>query len=284
LESSQISDITSVYRLLLFSPPEYFTKTSRNDLVRRALKADSRLSHFSSSSDELLSNFEALSIIRVFLKRITLHIGSIEQSVKKPIPITFASLIVTAASRLGQSHPALVGSRRIKYSFSRVSVDSYTRLDRSISLVRLLRPYERPTFHLSFRRDIFRSCCKTLPDLLTKIFVSYAHYKVFENPASIRARSFIRMIDILVSEFEPARFGHSCAPFGFVLICQRFSDDIRTTIRKLHFHQAKYLLQSITSNLIDDVTSRRMISEAGILMAGWRALLALGHWLELEGL
>ena len=114
--------------------------------------------------------------------------------------------------------------------------------------------------------------------------MSYSHCKVFENPASIRARSFIRMIDILVSEFEPARFDHSCAPFWFVLIFQRFSDDIRTTIRKLHSNQAKYLLQSITSNLIDDATSSRMIGEAGILMAGWRSLLALGHWLEQEGL
>lgn len=139
-------------------------------------------------------------------------------------------------------------------------------------------------FHLSFRRDISRSCCKTPTELLTKIFVSYSNYKVFKNPASIRARSFIRMIDILVSEFEPARFGHSCVLFWFVLICQRFSDDIRTTIRKLHFHQAKYLLQSITSNLIDDATSGSMIGEAGILMTAWRSLLALGHWLELEGL
>lgn len=228
LESSQISDITSVYRLLLFSPPEYFTKTSRSDLVRRALKADSRLSHLSSSSDELLANFEALSIIRVFLKRIALHIGSNEQS-----PADLANLIL----RL---------------------------LDQEKSNTPFPEFLTTPTLDLI---DLyFLSCCKTQTELLTKIFVSYSHCKVFENPASIRARCFIRMIDILVSEFELARF----------------TDDIRTTIRKLHVHQAKYLLQSITSNLIDDATSSRMIDEAGILMAGWRSLLALGHWLEQE--
>ena len=75
----QVVEAASVYKLVLYLPMEYFSKSSRTDLVRRALRVDVLLSSGTSKAD--VDNLRLSTILRVFLKRIFVYTGHVEPSV-----------------------------------------------------------------------------------------------------------------------------------------------------------------------------------------------------------
>jgi len=81
--SLDASEVVSTYRLLLFFPIEYFTKSCRADFVKRAVSADWRLSK---QLDAGVGHaLDGLSVIRTYLKRTFLFLGAIEQQSVGPV-------------------------------------------------------------------------------------------------------------------------------------------------------------------------------------------------------
>lgn len=85
----------SAYGLLLFCPLEYITRSFRADFVKRALDADQLIGSSTKAMDELC---QPLTVLRVFLKLMFVHIGSVEQPVRCsprshwPVSLSFSRL------------------------------------------------------------------------------------------------------------------------------------------------------------------------------------------------
>jgi len=77
--SSQQSSTTAgkigLYRVLLAFPLEYFTTRLLNDLMKRAWSFNHSISQVLKISDEYA--LEAVTALRIFLKRAVLHTGSV---------------------------------------------------------------------------------------------------------------------------------------------------------------------------------------------------------------
>ncbi|KAJ7293352.1 Urb2/Npa2 family-domain-containing protein [Mycena rebaudengoi] len=70
-------DILSTYQLLLLFPIEYISRTTRTELVRRAVNAD----FICSSLTENEAVYPALTVIRVFIQNVAVYLGSIDQPI-----------------------------------------------------------------------------------------------------------------------------------------------------------------------------------------------------------
>ena len=78
LDVQQAIKAASVYQLVLYVPMEYLTKSSRAELVKRALSADL----FLSSAGEADGNTcQLVRVLRIFLKRAFTYTGHVEPSV-----------------------------------------------------------------------------------------------------------------------------------------------------------------------------------------------------------
>lgn len=69
----------SIYQLLLYVPMEYLTKSSRAELVKRALNADAFLNSTAREAGE--DTGRLLIVLRIFLKRVFTYTGHVESSV-----------------------------------------------------------------------------------------------------------------------------------------------------------------------------------------------------------
>ena len=79
VEHPNLTDVVSAYKLLLFFPVEYLTKSCRADLVKRAIIADWTLSEKLEDGNENEELLVGLSVIRMFLKRTFGFLGAVEQ-------------------------------------------------------------------------------------------------------------------------------------------------------------------------------------------------------------
>uniref|UniRef100_A0A8H7Y6I5 Nucleolar 27S pre-rRNA processing Urb2/Npa2 C-terminal domain-containing protein n=1 Tax=Psilocybe cubensis TaxID=181762 RepID=A0A8H7Y6I5_PSICU len=74
---ASLLDKLSIYRYLLLFPMEYFPWKLLNDLMKRALAADSMISRLLPRND--IKGINTLTVLRVFLKRAYIHRGFISQ-------------------------------------------------------------------------------------------------------------------------------------------------------------------------------------------------------------
>lgn len=87
LKSSSLLDKVSIYRYLLLFPMEYFSWQLLNNLMKRALAADSAISRLLSENDSKTT--DTLTVLRVFLKRAYIYCGSISQDSVSLLGISF---------------------------------------------------------------------------------------------------------------------------------------------------------------------------------------------------
>ncbi|KAJ6627155.1 hypothetical protein B0H10DRAFT_422437 [Mycena sp. CBHHK59/15] len=80
--------ILTTYQLLLLFPVEYISRTTRTELVRRAINAD--LLHGSLTDTD--NWHSSVTVLRVFIQNVSLHLGSIDQLQHCPIFETFNAL------------------------------------------------------------------------------------------------------------------------------------------------------------------------------------------------
>jgi hypothetical protein len=67
----------ATYQLLLTFPVEYMSRTTRTELVRRAINADM----MADSSIDPTGVYSALTVVRVFIHNVSLYVGSVDQPV-----------------------------------------------------------------------------------------------------------------------------------------------------------------------------------------------------------
>lgn len=67
--------ILSTFQLLVMVPIEFMSRTIRTELVRRAVNADI----FYSSGVDTQDLTSAITVVRVFIHNVSVHIGSIDQ-------------------------------------------------------------------------------------------------------------------------------------------------------------------------------------------------------------
>jgi hypothetical protein len=107
VEHFKVADVVSAYKLLLFFPIEYFTKSCRADLVKRAVIADWRLSKRFGGSNENEELLVGLSVVRTFLKRTFGFLGVVEQQTVRSTHLRLTSRVLKycpPASRCRRFH------------------------------------------------------------------------------------------------------------------------------------------------------------------------------------
>lgn len=82
IDEPQLRRAISVYEWLLYVPTEYLSRTSRQDLIRRALAADLALCQtVHGDADSQVNAMRSMAILREFLKRWFSFQSSLDQAV-----------------------------------------------------------------------------------------------------------------------------------------------------------------------------------------------------------
>ncbi|TFK41397.1 Urb2/Npa2 family-domain-containing protein [Crucibulum laeve] len=170
IKPSHVSDIVSVYRLLLLFPVEYFSRSSRADFIKRALAADVVISELSTGkhySEDFLQ--EALIILRVFLKRMFSHAGAVEQQSNEELAMFLEHLIEPKET---------------------ISSPNKEFISATLDLVEL------------YLSELLKLSQKTSTNGLLKTIASFSQHNVFDGPWSLRSHSLMRMVDLLNKGFS----------------------------------------------------------------------------------
>ena len=89
----QVQHTISAYDKLLFFPVEYMSRTSRTDLVRRALTADVVISSMSIDKNNPSSYYcRSITVLRTFLKRVFVYLGAVDY------PVSYTPFLLLCAS------------------------------------------------------------------------------------------------------------------------------------------------------------------------------------------
>lgn len=92
--TSQISSVIPIYRLLLLFPMEYISRPNRADLIKRAITADLFVMHSLRDLNEATNDtLRTSTVLRIFLNRVFFHGGFTEQSVRHPYFLFIRALI-----------------------------------------------------------------------------------------------------------------------------------------------------------------------------------------------
>ncbi|KAF5337392.1 hypothetical protein D9611_003253 [Ephemerocybe angulata] len=166
-----ISQVVSTYRLLLFFPVEYFTKSCRSDLVKRAIKADWSISHGLEKDSSAEEEIVGLSVVRTFLKRTFSFLGSIEQQSSSDVADFILHLLTDIPT---------IGGRD----------DYQTTLD----LCEL------------YFAELFRQAARGDAGEASKVISSYLQYPIFDNLSSIKPRSLVLIVELLNRDFGFSSF------------------------------------------------------------------------------
>ncbi|KAI0963291.1 hypothetical protein AcW1_000407 [Taiwanofungus camphoratus] len=102
--TEDINRVGPIYEILLHTPSEYLSRGLRTDFLRRALAADVSLGMPSLHGGEMLSNSKAqmILLIREFLRRTFLYLGTVDQTVPKQY-LEYIMEPLPVASLMGQS-------------------------------------------------------------------------------------------------------------------------------------------------------------------------------------
>jgi hypothetical protein len=74
--------VTAAYELLLYIPVEYLPRTSRQDLMRRAMTADLVVCRpIRVDADSQVNAMRSMTILRIFMKRWFLYQSSVDHAV-----------------------------------------------------------------------------------------------------------------------------------------------------------------------------------------------------------
>ncbi|KAF8624871.1 hypothetical protein AX15_005748 [Amanita polypyramis BW_CC] len=165
----QVTEIAFVYKLVLYFPMEYFSKPSRTDLVRRALRADILLSSGAESANA--NNFQFLTALRVFLKRIFVYTGHVE-----PSTLGHAGFLEhLMSSKLADA------------------ADQITFIDTTLELIRL------------YFRELLKFVERDGTDIIVKVLGSLKTWALCEMNV-MSTRGVGGMVDLMVAEFVSDRF------------------------------------------------------------------------------
>jgi hypothetical protein len=101
IQIKKVRRVVSAFEMLLFFPIEYISRTIRTDLVKRALTADIFITNLAIDEDAGYV-YHSLTILRLFVKRIFVSLGCIDQSVR--LPTCFTDHLIQPPTLLDAEH------------------------------------------------------------------------------------------------------------------------------------------------------------------------------------